>query len=307
MHIEFPCSHHVRAAGLWLHPLVHPTSLPALAPRQAPTGVSRLWHRCRFPRLPPLLSSQGNRSELQGHSKTPSVHALLLAQGRAAEKLFQCAEGHCAPLRRPAAHQHLTVLIQPWLSEGGPQHQCPLMPPTLSTPQGHPRAPRVDREPSHTACHRVRCLVLGRDCLVLARAIATSVTPGWWPLQYHGVGGNGECSLPCTWGTSHRSTPTPPGTAASPCTPPPAPPRDYFWGTEVTCIRALKSHSSLLVLLLPHLKVSQHGAISVEAVVPHMPCPRCSCVAAHSQALPQPRFLARTARGCQHWLGARRD
>lgn len=88
--------------------------------------------------------------------------------------------------------------------------------------------------------------------------------------------------------------------------PPPAPPRDYFWGTEVTCIWALKSHSSLLVLLLPHLKVSQHGAISVEAVVPHMLCPRCSCVAAHIQALPQPRFLARMAWGCQHRLGARR-
>lgn len=31
----------------------------------------------------------------------------------------------------------------------------------------------------------MRCLMLGRD---LDRATTTSVTPGWWPPQYHGWG-----------------------------------------------------------------------------------------------------------------------
>lgn len=81
-------------------PWFTPRPSPALAPRQTPTSTSRLRHRCSLPRLPPLLSSRGNGAELQGHSKTPSVQAPLLALGEQ-EKLLQAAKGHCPPARTP--------------------------------------------------------------------------------------------------------------------------------------------------------------------------------------------------------------
>lgn len=86
-------------------------------------------------------------------------------------------------------------------AQGCPPHS----PPT----QGHTRASRVDREPSQSARHRVRCFVLGR-LPVLARATTASVTPGWWPLQYHGLGGNGgsvahlACGEKVTGAPQHR-------------------------------------------------------------------------------------------------------
>lgn len=67
------------------------------------------------------------------------------------------------------------------------------------------------------------------------------------------------CDLPCAAGTKHVGT-TAPGMWLL------QPPslqhraRDYFWGAEVTCTQALKSHSSLLVLLLLYFQVSQQGS-----------------------------------------------
>lgn len=96
----------------------------------------------RFLRLPPLLSSRGNRSELQGHSKTPSVQEPLLALERAGEKLFQHAEGHRPPLRRPGCMPaSCGARSAPAAARGGGDRSTPRLgrPPSL-TPARRPLA-----------------------------------------------------------------------------------------------------------------------------------------------------------------------
>lgn len=89
---------------------------------------------------------------------------------------------------------------------------------------------------------------------------ATEALP--WPpskQSQHRWGALEGCDLPCAAGTKHVGT-TAPGMWLL------QPPslqhraRDYFWGAEVTCTQALKSHSSLLVLLLLYFQVSQQGS-----------------------------------------------
>lgn len=155
------------------------------------------------------------------------------------------------------------------------------------------------------------------------------LAPGWWPLQGwwpppglvapsraggpSKAGGPLQCNGGCNGGAATYLgggpatgvPPQPPGTAPGPL--PPAPPRDYLGGAEATCARALKSHSSLLVLLLLHLEVSQHGRYLYRGG-----CPPHAASQMHFQSCSQPGAFpapfARqerrgAARGCQRCLG----